>query len=316
MEVPVYLITGFLESGKTSFIRGVMEDAEFSQGERTLLIVCEEGIEEYDKKLLRSANANADMVVVEEEAQLTPVYLQQLQNKYMPERVLIEFNGTWNSAAFLEMKLPSLWLMYQVICQIDASTFEVYLNNMRSIMMEMIKTADTVVFNRCTAETPRNSFRRTIKAVNRPASLVFESEQGVMDDPQDEELPFDINADIVEIDDDDFGLWYMDVTEFPDKYVGKTIRFKGMVYKSTRLPRGYFVPGRIAMVCCANDAQMIGFLCKTDNPAQLKKNSWVMVTAQLKLEASPAYKGKTGPVLYASDIQPAEKPEEEIAYFS
>lgn len=316
MEVPVYLITGFLESGKTSFIRGVLEDQEFSQGERTLLIVCEEGIEEYDKKILRSANANADMVLIEDESRLTPSYLQQLQNKYMPERVLIEFNGMWNSAAFLQMKLPSLWLMYQVICQIDASTFEVYLNNMRSIMMEMIKTADTVVFNRCTAETPRNSFRRTVKAVNRPASLVFESEQGVMDDPQDEELPFDINADIIEIDDDDFGLWYMDVSEFPDKYEGKTVRFKGTVYKSTRLPRGCFVPGRVAMVCCADDAQMIGFLCKTETPSQLKKNSWVMVTAQLKLEESPAYKGKKGPVLYALDIQPAEKPEEEIAYFS
>jgi len=316
MEVPVYLITGFLESGKTTFIRSVMEDPEFAQGERTLLIVCEEGIEEYDHKFLRSANANTDMVIIDEETQLTPAYLQQLQNKYMPERVLIEFNGKWNTAAFIEMKLPSLWLMYKVICQVDASTFDVYLNNMRSIMMEMIKTADTVIFNRCTSETPRNSLRRTIKAVNRPANLVFESEQGVMDEPQDEDLPFDINADIIEICDDDFGLWYMDVSEFPEKYNGRTVRIKGMVYKSTRLPRGYFVPGRIAMVCYANDAKMIGFLCKTDNPSKLKKNSWVMVTAKIQVEESPAYKGKKGPVLYAVDVQPAEKPEEEIAYFS
>lgn len=316
MEVPVYVITGFLESGKTSFIRSVLSDPEFSQGERTLLIVCEEGIEEYDQKVLNSANANTQVVMIEEESRLTPAYLQQLQNKYMPERVLIEFNGMWNSAAFLSMKMPSLWLIYQVICQIDAGTFNVYLNNMRSIMMETIKTADTVVFNRCTGETPRNSLRRTIKAVNRPASIVFESEQGVMDDPQDEELPFDINAEVIDILDDDFGLWYMDVSEFPDKYDGKTVRIKGKVYKSTRLPRGCFVPGRIAMVCCANDAQMIGFLCKTDNPAALRKNSWVTVTARIKVEESPAYKGKKGPILYAADIRPAQPPEEEIAYFS
>ena len=70
MEVPVYLITGFLESGKTTFLQGVLGDPDFSQGERTLLIVCEEGIEEYDKKILSSANANATMVTVEMPAEM------------------------------------------------------------------------------------------------------------------------------------------------------------------------------------------------------------------------------------------------------
>ncbi len=315
MEVPVYLITGFLESGKTTFLQGVLGDPDFSQGERTLLIVCEEGIEEYDKKILSSANANATLVTVEEQEQLTPAFLQQLQNKYVPERVMIEFNGMWDTAAFQNMKMPSSWLLYQTIAQVDATTFELYLNNMRSIMMEMLKSADTIVFNRCTAETNRNSLRRTIKAVNRPANLVFESEQGVMDDPQDEQLPYDLNADVIEICDDDFGLWYMDVTEFPEKYNGKTVRIKGKVYKSTKLPRNTFVPGRIAMVCCANDAQMIGFLCKSDNITRLKKNSWVTVTAQIRLEECAAYKG-VGPVLYAQEITDAQPPEEEIAYFS
>ena len=312
MDVPIYLITGFLESGKTTFIQGVLGDPDFSQGERTLLIVCEEGIEEYDKKILGSANANTTMVLVEDKEQLTPSFLQQLQDKHMPERVMIEYNGTWDTAEFQNMKLPSRWLLYQTIAQVDASTFELYLNNMRSIMMEMLKSADTIVFNRCTAETNRNSLRRTIKAVNRPANIVFESEQGVMDDPQDEQLPYDINADIIDICDDDFGLWYMDVTEFPEKYDGKTVRIKGRVYKSTRLPRNTFVPGRIAMVCCAQDAQMIGFICKSDNITRLKKNSWVTVTAKLRLEQCAAYKG-VGPVLYALNIEAAEEPEEEIA---
>lgn len=315
MDVPIYLITGFLESGKTTFLQGVLGDPEFSQGERTLLIVCEEGIEEYDQKILGSANANTTMITVEEPEQLTPSFLQQLQNKHMPERVMIEFNGMWDTAKFQLMKLPSNWILYQTIAQVDATTFELYLNNMRSLMMEMLKSADTIVFNRCTTETNRNSLRRTVKAVNRPANIVFESEQGVMDDPEDEQLPYDINADIIEICDDDYGLWYMDVTEFPEKYDGKTVRIKGKVYKSPRLPRNTFVPGRIAMVCCADDAQMIGFICQSDNITRLKKNSWVTVTAKIRLEQNIAYKG-VGPVLYALEVQDAEAPEDEIAYFS
>jgi len=315
MDVPIYLVTGFLESGKTTFLQGVLGDPDFSQGERTLLIVCEEGIEEYDQKILGSANANTTMVVVEDKEDLTPSFLQQLQNKYFPERVLIEYNGMWNTADFIDLKLPSSWLLYQIIAQIDASTFELYLNNMRSIMMETIKAADTVVFNRCDENTNRNSLRRTVKAVNRPANIVFESEQGVMDDPEDEVLPYDINAPIIDICDDDFGLWYMDVTEYPEKYDGKTVRIKGKVYKSTRLPRNSFVPGRIAMVCCADDAQMIGFICKSDNITRLKKNAWVTVTATIRLEECAAYKG-IGPVLYAISVEDAEEPEDEIAYFS
>lgn len=315
MDVPVYLITGFLESGKTTFLQGVLGDPDFSQGERTLLIVCEEGIEEYDPIIIGSANANTNMVVVEDKEELTPAFLRELHKKYSPERVMIEFNGMWDTAEFQNMDLPKDWLLYQTIAQIDASTFALYLNNMRSIMMETIKAADTIVFNRCDEETNRNSLRRTVKAVNRPANIVFESEQGVMDDPEDEELPYDINADIIDICDDDYGIWYMDVTEYPEKYDGKIIRIKGKVYKSTRLPRGSFVPGRIAMVCCADDAQMIGFVCKCDNASRLKKNSWVTVTAELRLEECSAYKG-VGPVLYAITIEDAEEPEDEIAYFS
>lgn len=220
----------------------------------------------------------------------------------------------WGLDYLRDMYMPKGWFVAQVITTVDATTFDVYLKNMKSIFMEMAKDSDLIIFNRSTEDTPAATYKRNMRAVNPKAQVVFEKEDGSQLEFE-EELPFDINADVIEISDVDYGIWYIDAMDHPEKYAGKTLQYKGMVYKNPRLPKGYFVPGRMAMTCCADDTAFIGFLCKSSHAEELKNKQWVTITAKAYVEKRAEYSGEDGVVLRATHITSAEKPEEELVYF-
>jgi uncharacterized repeat protein (TIGR03943 family) len=196
------------------------------------------------------------------------------------------------------------------------------MTNMRSLAVEMFKVAEMVIINRCTAESNRATWRRSIKAVNRRAQVMFEFAEDVEDigeeDP-DAALPYDMETNEIVLEDEDFGIWFVDIMERPEAYDGKTITMKAHVFKSIRLPKGCFVPGRHAMTCCADDIQFIGYICHTNHAKsstikKLKNDTWITVTAEIRNEYNEEY-GEEGPVLYAKRIEAAEKPAEELVYF-
>lgn len=312
-DVPVYLITGFLESGKTQFLDFTIQQNYFQIPEKTLLIVCEEGEEEYSEKGL--AKANTVMEIIEDPEDFTLETLKMLDKKHKPGRVLIEFNPLWSTEKFYEMTLPRYWDMAQHIVIVDASTFQIYMNNMKSLFVEMIRGADMVIFNRCEADHPLANFRRSVKVVNAGAEVLFEDEEGEIEDIFGDEMPYDMDADVIEIEDIDFGIWYIDMMDRLEEYVGKTVKFKGQVLKSRDLNANFFVPGRMAMTCCADDTQFIGYVCKNQESKKLRMGSWVEVTATIKQEYMEVYHDE-GPVLYATSIVPAEKPEQELVFFT
>lgn len=312
-DVPVYLITGFLESGKTTFLDFTIQQSYFSIPEKTLLIVCEEGEEEYSEEGLK--RNNTVMEIIEEPEDFTLETLKMLDKKHKPGRVIIEFNPLWSVDKFYDMTLPRYWDMAQHIVCVDASTFQIYMNNMKSLFVEMIRMADMVVFNRCEPDHPLATFRRSVKVVNSGAEVLFEDEEGEIEDIFQDEMPFDMEADVIEIEDIDFGIWYIDMMDNLNDYVGKKVKFKGQVLKSRDLNAGFFVPGRMAMTCCADDTQFIGYVCKNPDARRLKMGSWVEVIATVKEEYMEVYHGE-GPVLYAESIVPVEKPEQELVYFT
>lgn len=313
LDIPMYLITGFLESGKTSFIKDTLSDQEFTEGIRTLLIVLEEGVEEYEEKFLEENKI--DLVVVEDEDELDDKFFLELHKKYNPQRVMIEFNGVWKLETVFKKNMPKEWAIAQIIAIVDASNFKVQLNNMRAMMTEQLAEADLIIFNRCDENTERLWIRRNVKLINRKAQIIYETADGVLDGSDEEELPYDLNAEIIELDDDDYGIFYMDAIDHPERYDGKTIHYTGMVYKGKNFPEGYFVPGRFAMTCCADDMQFIGFVCKSKYAEKLKSRQWIKVTAGIKYEYHQAY-GKESLVLYSKKIENAKKPEEELVYFT
>ena len=313
MEIPVYLFSGFMDSGKTSLIKETLIEEDFGEGAKTLLIACEDGEVEYDETEL--AKANTTLVMIEEEEEFTESKLKELDLQYKPDQVFIEYNGTWEMATLLEMKLPKDWIIVQSLATVDATTFDMYLTNMRAMIMEQIFQADVVIINRCDDDTPKGKFRRAIKVINRKAQIAYERADGTVDTGEMEELPYDLNQDIIDITDMDYGIWYMDALDDPRKYEGKKVRFLALVYRPEKLKKGVFVPGRFAMTCCADDITFVGFKCKYDKASEIAHKSWITITAEMHNEFAMEYKGK-GPVLYALDIQPAEKPEDELIYFN
>ena len=313
IRVPIYLITGFLESGKTTFLRFTLDQDYFQIDGKTLLILMEEGEEEYDTKAL--AKNNTVVEVIEKEEDLTTERLEAMEIIHQPDRVVIEYNGMWLVSRFYDMKLPFGWGVEQQITCVDGSTFQVYMANMKSIFMDMVKYTDMVVFNRCKREDPLANYRRSIKVSNQSAEVIFEDEEGEMTDIFADQMPFDLDADIVDIPPEDYGIWFVDAMDHPDTYVGKTVRFKGRVMKPRGMGSKFFVPGRIAMTCCADDTTFLGFVCKSAFAPKLKEKEWVEVTAKVAFERRMEYQGD-GVVLYAENVTPCEPLEEEMVYFN
>ena len=308
---PVYLINGFLESGKTSFIRFTIQQPYFQIKGKTLLLLCEEGEEEYDEKILKQSNTIVH--VVEEEEDFDAVKLVALEKKYDVERIIIEYNGMWNMK---DLALPFHWNLEQQITCVDASTFPTYYNNMKSMVAEMIRKSELIIFNRCdTVMDNLATYRRNIKAVNASADVIFENKEGEINEIFEEDLPYDLKADRIELDDNTYGIWYMDMMDHAERYFNKTIVFTAMVMKPPRFPKGAFVPGRMAMTCCAEDMTFLGYVCKYDKADTVKDRSWVRVEVSVKVEFWKDYKGE-GPVLYASKVEPAEKPKQEVIGFN
>ena len=313
MDAAVYIVTGFLESGKTKFMREMLTDDGFSEGERTLLLVCEEGEEEYEPELLKKCNTV--MVTLESPDDMAGDKLIQLDKKYRPERVLIEYNATWLLSSLYSAKKPKNWELAQIITLIDATTFELYLKNMRQYMADGIQEGDLIIFNRCSDDTPKSKWRRAALAMNNTARIFFENPDGSMDDGvSDEDLPYDVNRQPIEIGDKDFGIFYLDAMEHPDRYDGKTIRARGRAFRMQDMPKHCFVFGRHAMTCCVNDIGGIGFLCRYQDKMP-GANDWVFLTAKAEASFSPLH-GRDAIILIEEKREPAAPPEEELVYFT
>lgn len=306
---PVYMINGFLESGKTGFICYTLEQPYFQINGRTLLIVCEEGEEEYDEKLLKKSRT--DLVRIEDEEDFTTAHLIELEKKYKPERIIIEYNGMWN---FKNMKLPWHWTVEQQVTTIDASTFPMYYNNMKTFLAEMVRKSELIIFNRCDGIEDLNSYKRNIKAINQKADIVFETSEGEVDEIMEDDLPYSLDDELLELDDQGYGIWYLDSLDHLERYIGKKVRFTAMVLKPRSFPKGYFVPGRMAMTCCADDMAFLGYACEYGQAEWLKDQQWVKVTARVETAYFEQYQGE-GPVLRALNVEQTKAPKEEIISF-
>ena len=311
-DVPVYLFTGFLEAGKTKFIQETLEDRRFCNGERTLLLVCEEGEEEYAPD--QFADKSVFIRVVESQDQLTGENLSRWLRETRAERVVIEYNGMW-MLDLLYSAMPEGWMVYQEFMFADATTFLSYNSNMRQLVYDKLKSCELVVFNRFNGSMDKMDYHKIVRAVSRRCDIAYEYVGGKVeyDDIQDP-LPFDLNAPIVEIGDDDYAEWYRDMSEEPKKYEGKTVRFKCRALVRKKLPEKTFIVGRHVMTCCVEDIQFAGLVCQWDAADTVKDDSWMILTARINFRFHRAY-GKKGPVLSYIDATLCDAPEQPVATF-
>lgn len=311
-EVPLYLFTGFLEGGKTSFIAETMKDPNFNDKNRKYLIItCEEGeVEFYPDEL----GENVSFAAFDEEQKITPDRLSAMQKRAGADIVVIEYNGMWKLDS-LYNNLPDNFMVYQEIFICDSTTALVYNANMRTQMVDKLTSCEMVVFNRTTEATDKLALHKIVRGISRKANICYEDTSGEIEFDQFEDpLPYDVNADVIDIDDRDFAIFYRDMTEDFGKYNGKTVCFKGIVAVDSALPQGHFAIGRHIMTCCADDIAYRGVVAKGMAGMKLQTRDWVIVTGKLTEEFSKLYGGR-GPVLTVTKLCRAEKPEEEVATF-
>ncbi len=314
MEVPVYLFTGFLESGKTKFIQETLEDERFNSGEKTLLIICEEGEEEYEPS--KFSGKNVFIRTVDEVEELTAKTLEGWLKETHAERVVIEYNGMW-TLDHLYNAMPEKWTVYQEMMFADCNTFVNYNANMRSLVVDKLKSAELVIFNRYQSSIDKMPLHKIVRGISRNNAIVYEYTDGSTEEDNIEDpLPFDINAPVIVIADNDFALFYRDLMEESDKYHGKTVKFKAIIAREKgKIPDDQFIAGRHVMTCCADDIQYAGFIAETEKPCtMLQTGDWLNVTAKISIEKHKAYRGY-GPVLKVKTYAKTSEPEEKVVSF-
>ena len=334
-QIPVFLINGFLEAGKTDFIKFTMAQEYFQTEGTTLLLLCEEGESEYDDATLKKHNTIK--IMMENETDFNKENLQALQDKYNPERIIIEWNGMWNQDDLFdgpmsekalaeqqnrtpeyELSMPESWAIYQIITIINGETFDLYLNNMKSFIGQMLRNAELCIVNRCD-NIPKEKlvdYRRKLRAMGQNAMLVLEGKDGEI--PQDtlpEDLPYDINEPSFSIKNEDYGTWFVDCMDNPERYIGKEISFTAMILNRNGSPKNEIVPGRMAMTCCAQDMTFLGYVAKGDPSllATFNTRDWAKVTAVVTMEEREEYGGE-GPVLEIKDLIRTGPVEETVTF--
>ena len=311
-EIPVYLFTGFLDSGKTKFIQETMEDKRFNVREPILILACEEGEVEYD--LSKFGSKKIYIEYPESQDEINSLTLSEYADKYKAKTIVIEYNGMWNVSDLYE-SVPDNWLIYQEMMFAEATTILTYNQNMRNLIVDKLQGPDLVVFNRCTDDTDIMALHKLVRGVSRKPQIIYERVDGaIKQDDIEDPLPFDINAEVIEIEDRDFALWYRDLVEEMSKYDGKTVKFKGIVATDKKLPQDSFAIGRHVMTCCEDDIEYKALACVNSPIKDVERREWLVITAKIKMDKHKLYRGK-GPVLNIVSAEKCAPPQEEIATF-
>uniref|UniRef100_UPI003FF07CDF TIGR03943 family putative permease subunit n=1 Tax=Candidatus Fimenecus sp. TaxID=3022888 RepID=UPI003FF07CDF len=254
------------------------------------------------------------IIKIEDEEIITPEYLQGLEKEIGFERVVIEYNGMW-LIDDLYQKLPVNWVVYQEMAFADARTFLTYNNNMRNLTVDKMKSPEVIIFKHFDRSMDKMDYHKIVRVINRRCQIIYEyaKDQIEFDDIEDP-LPYDIEVPLVEIEDQNYAIWYTDINEEEDKYYGKTLKIKGRSLLGGGLDDDEFVIGRHIMTCCVEDIQFGGLVAKYDRAEELEHGEWVEMTAVVKKEFNHMYQSE-GPVLYAVSVKQTEPPEEEVATF-
>ncbi len=311
-EIPVYLFTGFLESGKTKFIQETLEDNRFNNGEKTLLLMCEEGIEVIDTSKFKSDNTVIEYI--ENPEDLTCALLEGFYKRYKFQRVVVEFNGMW-VLDVLYTNLPKGWTVYQEMMFVDCKTFLTYNSNMRNLMVDKLRSCEMIIFNRATDDVNKEEFHKIVRGISRNAQMAYEYTDGHVEyDEIEDPLPFDIDAAVIEIKDEDYAIWYRDMAEAMKKYDKKTISFTALTAKNSKLPENVFIAGRHVMTCCVDDIQYSAVVCEYSDAKKIKNKGWIKLTAVLEYKYHELYQGP-GPVMKILSIENTSQLENPVATF-
>lgn len=302
-EVPLFLLNGFLESGKTTIIKEIVENNDVYQNGTTVIIACEDGEIEYDDDWCNKYGIHVEYV--EDQADFTPEFLRNLDSLYHPDRFVIEYNSFFD---FEAQDFPDYMLIYQQITMIDAQTFKVMFNNMKKIFSSMVQYSSLVIFNRCDGITELSSYRRQIRALNQQTQIAFEDSSGRLSTMLDEDLPYDLSKDVIAFEEDVYPVWYVEVFDNYEKYFNKLFKFKVFVRDVTK---DTIVVGRNVMTCCENDIQFLGYEVVNSSGVKVKEGDCIYLECTVHHEYSKLAEEEVV-ILHAKNITKLKKEKEKV----
>ena len=277
-ELPVFLLNGFLESGKTTLIKEIVENNEQYHNNSTVIIACEDGEVEYDDEWCEKYQVHVEKI--DNQDDLTVSYLEKLDEVYMPDRIVIEYNSffDWDSQEF-----PEYMVIYQQITLIDAKTFNVMFNNMKKIFQQMVLNSSLVIFNRCDGIKDLGLYRRWIRGMTQQAQIAFEDKNGNLTTMLDEDLPYDLSKDVICFEEDVYPTWYVDVFDNYEKYFNKIFKFKAFV---RGIEKKTIVVGHDVMTCCSEDIQFLGYEVVNETKTKVKLGDTIYLECYVTREFS------------------------------
>ncbi len=308
--VPVFMITGFLESGKTTLAKSILENDRYTGGGNVLILCCEEGEIEYEEAELRKYHGT--LISLDEAEELNSRRLAELDAKVQPDCVIMEYNNMWGLDPLGKLNLPRNWDWAEIVTLADAGTFDNYMTNMRKLLTDPMKEADMIMINRCGETFNKGSWRKQLRALNAGATILFENLDGSVEDGiRDEDLPYDVKAEVIRITEEQYGTFYLDTMDHPERYDGKKIAIVGQAYKRSNFPKGFYYFGRMAMTCCSNDMSVCGWVCKGDRSPD--DRTYFTLTARAEKVTSP--EGQAALLLHELKTERAKAPHEKFVSF-
>lgn len=309
MNKPVYVFSGFLDSGKTQAIKETLYNPNFNEGEPSLIICFEQGDVIYDDKFLKITNTQ--VMYLDSIKDLTLKKQKEIDKAYDVDRIFLELNGMEDDSILYDTGFISNWELAQTLTTIDATTFNMYMNNMRQFMYNHVVNAECIILNR-SDDADKRYLRNNLKSINQFSEIIYENKDGSVSNKIEDDL-FDVSKDLY-IEDMDYGLWYMDCLDNTDKYDNKTITLKMKFVEDIKEYSNALIMGRQAMVCCANDIQNIAITCVGVDKDKIKENQYYYLTG--RLHSIQTDDGSKTCVLYVTEMIDADAPKEELVTFN
>lgn len=313
-QTDVYMVTGFLEAGKTTFMQKFVLPDKPTKNIKFAVISFEEGEEEYDEEEVGKNNID---VYYFDRDNLNEEFLNDFESKHDYRAVFVEYNGMWQFQDFIDA-MPENWAVVQVFNVMNSDTIMTENANMRQLVYDKLQVTDIAFFNRVGKDTDKNVLHKLVRAVSLQTNILFQDAvtMRVDRDEIEDELPFDMNANPIVIQDRDYAYFYRELCENTNSFEGKTVSFKGIAGQDVKHDKDTYVFGRHIMQCCAADIQFYGMVCFARNGIKMQSGAWYTITGKISIKRHPMYKNK-GPVIDLISCEKAEalSEDERVATF-
>ena len=303
-SIDTRLVYGFLDAGKTTYIReNVLSDVFWKYGS-TLIICFEHGEEDFDPEALAKVKTS---VVYYEEGDIGGFCLDCIE-KYKPDRIYIEMNAMKGE---LRDALPECMKMTFAITLIDWTTMPVYFANFTQMIKQMVADSQQVVFRGCPSAEELKPYSQTFRLMNPKASYLRRDPMGYHEKAFEMFLPYSLEDAEIVISESRFIPLWLDALDHPEHYDGKSLNFTGPIQLKRSEQDGVWSCGRVVMTCCMQDLQFMSFEVEDDNePGAGFNEGWVCGKASARVVTGSFNRRKLK--LNFEDIQQAAPPKELI----